>query len=341
MKGHFHKPVSAGSRRRAYCVIAVMLTLLLPFVFASLCMGRYPLKAEKVFQALFDKTNAGTAYSIVWKIRLPRICVSLMVGTALSVAGLLFQMVFHHPMATPDLLGTSSGASFGAAMGILFGWSASSVVLSGFVCGLLSVIPVFLVAGSRRHRGPVGLILTGLVTGSVFSSAVSCIKLLADETNRLPAITYWLMGSLSGVHSSDVLRCAVIMLPVSVFLLLIRYRLNLLSLSDDEAASLGSRIRVLRLGCILCASVLTAASVSVCGVIGWVGLFIPNVCRSLVGEDTRVLLPCSMLAGALFLMLADNVSRTLLATEIPLGILTAAIGAPVFLILYLRRRPEE
>lgn len=329
--------LSRRGRRLSVCLAAV----LLPAMLLSLCMGRYPLSPAAVAEALFAPARSGPAADIVSLIRLPRVCAAVLSGAALSTAGLLFQLVFHHPMATPDLLGTSSGASFGAALGLLAGWSAGAVTVSGFVTGLVSVIPVLLASGSRRGRGTVALILTGLVTGSLFSGAVSCVKLLADESNRLPAITYWLMGSLSGIRVSGAAGIAAVILPVSVFLLLIRYRLNLLDLDDDEAASLGTRVRLLRFVCMLAAALLTAASVSVCGVIGWVGLFIPNLCRALAGSDTRTLLPCTMLAGGLFLLLADNVSRTLLAAEIPLGILTAAIGAPLFLVLYLRGRYAE
>lgn len=341
MRKHAGKSCSADLSKRGRRIVWGMLIVLLPLMLMSVCLGRYPLNPGDVLKVLFTGDKTGTAYTIVKSIRLPRICTALMTGMALSVAGLLFQMVFHHPMATPDLLGTSSGASLGAALGILAGWSAAAVTTCSFIFGLVSVFPVLLIAGRRQRGGQVGLILTGLVIGSVFSSIVSCIKLLADESNRLPAITYWLMGSLSGVRASDALCSALVIAPIAVLLLLIRYRLNLLSMSNDEAASLGSRIRLLRLVCILCASILTAVSVSVCGVVGWVGLFIPNLCRSLSGEDTRILLPCSMLTGGLYLMLIDNICRTLLTSEIPLGILTAAIGAPLFLILYMRGRREE
>lgn len=341
MKSRADRAPATELQRRCRCLCVCLAAVLLPAMLLSLCIGRYPLSPAEVVKALFVPAQSGPAADIVCLIRLPRVCTAVLSGIALTTAGLLFQLMFHHPMATPDLLGTSSGASFGAALGLLAGWSTAAVMAGGFVTGLLSVIPVILLAGSRRNRGTVALILTGLVTGSLFSGAVSCIKLLADESNRLPAITYWLMGSLSGIRASGTVGVAAVILPVSVLLLLIRYRLNLLDLNDDEAASLGTRIRLLRFACMLAAALLTAASVSVCGVIGWVGLFIPNLCRALVGEDTRTLLPCTMLAGGLFLLLADNVSRTLLVTEIPLGILTAAIGAPLFLVLYLKGRYVE
>ncbi|MDO5435064.1 MAG: iron ABC transporter permease [Clostridia bacterium] len=341
MKSRTDKASAADLPRRGRLLILCLAAALPLAMLLSLCLGRYPLSPSAAFGALFAPEQSGTTADIVRLIRLPRVCAAALCGAALSSAGLLFQLVFHHPMATPDLLGTSSGASFGAALGLLCGWSTAAVTVSGFAAGLLSVIPVILTAGKYRGRGTVTLILTGLVTGSLFSGAVSCIKLLADESNRLPAITYWLMGSLSGIRVPDVWNIAAVILPVSVLMLLIRYRLNLLDLNDDEAASLGTRIRLLRFACMLAAALLTAASVSVCGVIGWVGLFIPNLCRALSGEDTRTLLPCTMLAGGLFLLLADDVSRTLLVAEIPLGILTAAIGAPLFLVLYLKGRYAE
>ncbi|MBO2517462.1 MAG: ABC transporter permease [Clostridiales bacterium] len=334
------KTENAARRNRGRLLIPVLLAALPLMMLLSLCLGRYPLSPGAVLGSLFAP-GSGAAAGIVWNIRLPRVCAAVLTGAALSAAGLLFQLVFRHPMATPDLLGTSSGASFGAALGLLLGWVPAAVIAGGFAAGLISVIPVLLLAGIRREKSPVGLILTGLVTGSLFSGAVSCIKLLADESNRLPAITYWLMGSLNGVREADVLRCAAVILPVCALLMLTRYRLNLLDLTDDEAASMGARIRLIRGGCMLCAAVLTAASVSVCGVIGWVGLFIPNLCRRITGEDTRVMLPCAVLAGGAFLLVMDDLSRTLLTTEIPLGILTAAVGAPLFLLIWLKGRREE
>ena len=331
--------VSLQEKRRRRLLWGLLAFLLLLMAF-SLCIGRYPLSLNVIWKALFSPGIEGTEEKIILSIRLPRVCGAVLVGAGLSGAGLLFQMVFHHPMATPDLLGTSSAASFGAALALLLGGGTATVTASGFVWGIVSALPVMLL--SRKPRGGrIGLILTGLVIGSLFSGAVSCIKLLADESNRLPAITYWLMGSLSGVRMGDVLPCACVILPICAALLLIRYRLNLLNLSQEEALSMGIRIHLLRGTCLLGGVLMTAASVSLCGVVGWVGLFLPNLCRRLVGDNTRLLLPCTLLTGGLFLLMMDNLSRTLLATEIPLGILTAALGAPSFLLLYLGRSSED
>ena len=241
------------------------------------------------------------------------------------------------PDMAPDILGASSGACFGAALAILLGFQRLGVTAAAFAASLATVALVYVLARGIRGNQVVNLLLAGIMISSLFSAGTSYIKLVADPTNQLPAITYWLMGSLSGTRMKDV---TFALLPVAlgaVPLLLLRWRVNLLTLSEEEARSMGVNTTALRLVVILCATVLTAASVSVSGMIGWVGLVIPHLSRKLVGSDCRRLLPASMLLGAIFLLLVDNVSRNLLAVEIPIGILTAFIGAPFFIYLMTRK----
>ena len=273
----------------------------------------------------------------VISIRLPRILTACLVGCSLSAAGAAFQGVFKNPMASPDILGASSGAAFGAALAILLGVSTQFITIFAFVSSILTVVLVFLIAQRAPGQRTVNLILAGIMVGSLFSAGTSYLKLVADPSNQLPAITYWLMGSLSGVRLSSILPAAIPMAAGLVPLLLLRWRLNLLSLGESEARALGVNTDLLRAVLILCATLITAASISVSGVIGWVGLVIPHLCRKLIGSDNRGLLPCSMLVGASFLLFVDDVSRNLLATEIPIGILTAVIGAPFFIWLLLRK----
>lgn len=318
--------------------IALVATAVLSFG-----LGRYPIGVGDLLRMLasrivpVEQTWTARMEAIVFNVRLPRILLACMVGCCLSSAGAAYQGVFQNPMASPDILGASAGASFGAALAILLDGTTRMVTLSAFVFSLITVGLVWLV--SRRARGArvLGLILSGIMISSLFQAGTSLIKLVADPNNQLPAITYWLMGSLAGARQADVAFAALPM-AIGLFpLLLLRWRINLLTLGDEEARTLGVNVGVVRLLVILSATLVTAAAVSVSGTIGWVGLVIPHLARRLVGNNYRHLMPASMLFGALFLLIVDNVSRNLLATEIPLGILTAFVGAPFFLYLITRR----
>ena len=265
--------------------------------------------------------------TIVLNIRMPRIIMACLVGCCLASAGACYQGVFQNPMAAPDLLGASTGACFGAALAILHGRSSAMITLYAFFFSLLTVLLVFVIGQRAPGQKTVNLILAGIMVSSLFSAGTSYIKLVADPGSKLPEITYWLMGSLSGTRGVDI-RFAI--LPMALGLI---PRLNLLTLGEEEARALGINTALLRLIVVVCATLVTAASVSVSSLIGWVGLVIPHLCRRYIGNDYRKLLPASMLFGATFLLLVDNISRNLLAVEIPIGILTAFIGAPFFIYL--------
>ena len=330
-------------RARPLCRVCLMALALVLLFLLSFVWGRYDVPLGQVVRILLSRVFAvaqtwtDNMAIVVWNVRMPRILLACLVGCALSAAGTGYQTVFQNPMAAPDILGASSGACFGAALAILTGQSSVMVTVFAFLSSLLTVVLVYLIGSHTRGNRVVSILLAGIMVGSLFSAGTSYIKLVADPTNQLPAITYWLMGSLSGTRMKDV---TFALLPVAlgaVPLLLLRWRVNLLTLSEEEARSMGVNTTALRLVVILCATVLTAASVSVSGMIGWVGLVIPHLSRKLVGSDCRRLLPASMLLGAIFLLLVDNVSRNLLAVEIPIGILTAFIGAPFFIYLMTRK----
>ncbi|MBR3136232.1 MAG: iron ABC transporter permease [Clostridia bacterium] len=340
---------SEKKTRRALLWLGFVLLILFLLSFS---LGRYgvpPRQVVKILGTRFCELFAGRGAlprswtkemeTVVINIRLPRIVMACLVGCALSAAGTAFQGVFHNPMASPDILGASSGAAFGAALAILLGASTRMITLSAFGFGLLTVGLVMLVA----HRAPgarlINLILAGIILSSLFNAGTSYIKLVADPSNQLPQITYWLMGSLSGTRLPDVPLAFLPMGLGLVPLFLLRWQLNLLSLGENEAKALGVNTSRVRLVLLLSATLITAASVSFSGMIGWVGLVVPHLCRKLLGSDHRYLMPGSFLCGAAFLLLVDNVSRNLLAVEIPIGILTALIGAPFF--LYLITRKEE
>lgn len=319
-----------------------MASALLALFLLSFVMGRYGVPLGQVVRILLsgvlplEQTWTGNMAIAVLNVRLPRILLACLVGCGLSAAGTGYQTVFQNPMAAPDILGASSGACFGAALAILTGQGAVMITVFAFLASLLSVALVYLVGNHTRGNRVVNLLLAGIMVGSLFSACTSYIKLVADPTNQLPQITYWLMGSLSGTRMGTVKFAAVCMAVGLMPLLLLRWRMNLLTLSPDEARAMGVHTDRLRLAVILSSTVLTAAAVSVSGMIGWVGLVIPHLSRRIVGSDCRRLMPMACLFGAAFLLLVDNMARCLTATEIPIGILTAFVGAPFFIYLMVR-----
>ena len=319
-----------------------MASALLALFLLSFVVGRYGVPLGQVVRILLSgvlplgQTWTDNMAIAVLNVRLPRILLACLVGCGLSAAGTGYQTVFQNPMAAPDILGASSGACFGAALAILTGQGAVMITVFAFLASLLSVALVYLVGNHTRGNRVVNLLLAGIMVGSLFSACTSYIKLVADPTNQLPQITYWLMGSLSGTRMGTVRFAAVCMAVGLVPLLLLRWRMNLLTLSPDEARAMGVHTDRLRLAVILSSTVLTAAAVSVSGMIGWVGLVIPHLSRRIVGSDCRRLMPMTCLFGAAFLLLVDNMARCLTATEIPIGILTAFVGAPFFIYLMVK-----
>jgi iron complex transport system permease protein len=316
--------------------------ILIAVFILSFALGRYGVSAAQVVRILIgriapiEKTWTAEMETVVVNIRLPRIFMASMVGMSLSAAGAAYQGVFQNPMASPDILGASSGAAFGTALFILMGFSARAILPGAFAASLCAVGAACLVARCAPGLRVANLILAGVMIGSLLTAGISYVKLVADPSDELPKITYWLMGSLSGSTRADVAFALFPMALGLIPLFLVRWQLNLLALGDEEAQTLGVNVRFLRVLVIACATLVTAASVSVSGMIGWVGLVVPHLCRKLVGSDYRSLMPASLIAGAAFLLVVDDVSRTLRATEIPIGILTALIGAPFFLYLLVR-----
>jgi len=308
--------------------------------FGSFLLGRYGVGLKSLFGILFSRAKEGAGFTateatVVRNIRLPRIVVAALVGAALSAAGASYQGMFRNPMVSPDLLGASTGAGFGAALGILLGFDYFGITLMAFCFGLGAVALACLVSRASRLSSALSMVLAGVMIGSLFSACTSFVKYVADTEEQLPAITYWLMGSLSAVKRKDMLFALFPILLGLAPLMLLRWRINLLTLSEAEARAMGINTRRLRLAVILCATLVTSAAVSVSGMIGWVGLVIPHFCRMLFGCDYRRIIPASVLMGSTFLMLVDDLARVLTAGELPLGILTSFVGAPVFLYLIL------
>lgn len=323
--------------RRTVLILGLILGL---GILLSFSLGRYPVPPGELLGILGSRLGLPISpfwteamEAAVWNIRLPRVLLSVLVGGCLAAAGAAYQGVFQNPMASPDILGASAGAGFGAALAILLGFSSFFITLSAFAASLLTVALVFTVSRHAKGDRVLGLVLAGIMVSSLFQAGTSFIKLVADPGNKLPQITYWLMGSLSGAGWGDFQFVVLPVLLGLMPLLLLRWRLNVITMGDDEARALGVNAHRVRLGIVVCATLVTASAVSVSGMIGWVGLVIPHMMRRLVGSDYRYLMPASILGGGLFLLLVDNVSRNASASGIPIGILTAFIGAPFFLWL--------
>ena len=315
------------------------LLALLAAVLAALSVGRFPI-APAQLPAILLGGDESPAALVFWNIRLPRVAAAMLVGAALAAAGAAFQAMFRNPLASPDLLGVSAGASLGAVLGIFLGLPVVAIQGLAFAGGIAAVAAVAALAGAVRSQGdPVlVLILAGIALGALMGAGISLLKILADPYSQLPAITFWLLGTLSAATPGDILTAAPLALIGLAGLFLIRWRLNLLTLGEDEARALGVNTTALRAGAVALATLCTAAVTALAGAVGWIGLVVPHMARMLGGPDLRRLMPLSMILGAAFLLAVDTVARSAGRLEIPLGILTAMLGTPLFLWLLARAR---
>lgn len=334
---------SAASRRARFVVLALAL-ILIGTTAISLLLGRYPIDPAQAVAMLvnqivpLDPIWTEQQVTLFFNVRLPRILLALMVGCCLACAGAAYQGTFQNPLVSPDILGASQGAAFGAAVAILLGVSSFTTSLFAFGFSLITVLLVLLISTRARGNHMMVVVLAGVMVSSLFQAGVSYAKLVADPTDELADIIYWLMGSLTGANMRDIGMVFPIMLIGCATLFALRWRINILTMGDDEAATMGVNARRTRIVVIIAATLVTAASVCVTGMIGWVGLVIPHLCRMLVGADYRRLIPASMLMGASFLLIVDDVARLATTAEIPIGILTAFVGAPFFLYLITRKK---
>ena len=324
--------------------VVFLVALPLVLFYVSLFVGRYFVDPLTVVRILLSRVLPITpswpsaAELIIIQIRFPRAVLAGCVGAGLSVSGAAFQGMFRNPLVSPDILGVSAAAGFGAALAILLSTNAVELQLLAFVFGLAGVALTYLIARVYKTTPVLMLVLSGVVVAAFFSALISGAKYIADPESKLPAITYWLLGSFNRTSLKDILTVVPAILLGTVGLLLVRWRLNVLAMGDEEARSLGIRTESLKAIVIVCTTVITSAAVSISGIVGWVGLVIPHVGRMFVGPNHRVLLPTTLALGAAFLLIIDDVARTVTAQEIPLGILTAVIGAPFF--AYLLRRTK-
>ena len=309
------------------------------FIFAliiSFAIGRYSISPISLLKALFGFTITAQEKTIIFNLRLPRIIIATFLGAGLSLSGLVYQGIFQNPMVSPDLLGSTSGAGFGAALAILLGLSYLEITLVSFLFGILAVSFVLLISSRVRGNPTLTLVLSGMMVSSVFSALISFIKLIADPEEALPQITYFLMGTLSSVRKEDILPVVIWIVIAIVPIVILRWSLNIMTQGEEEAKALGVNTKAVRLASIISATIVTATATSLCGMISYVGLVIPHLVRMITGCDYRKTVPASILLGSSFLLLVDTISRSIATVELPIGILTSLIGAPFFLYLIVR-----
>lgn len=333
----------SGFRLRTGLVIASLSLLLIFCVLYSITLGRYSVSLGNVWLILWDNVVPARAPSwtpveadVVESIRLPRVLAALLVGSGLALSGAALQGLFRNPLIDPGIIGVTAGAGFGGTLAILLVGGGTVVLGTAFGFGLASLLLVRFLASVRGRTSTLTFVLAGVVVSAFFKSAISIIKLLADPHQKLPAITYWLMGSIAATGYGDLGLMALAILPPAIVIFLLRYQINILSLGEDKARALGSPIETVQWTIFAAVSFISAGIVATSGIIGWVGLVIPHVARALVGPDHVRLLPVSALIGAIYLLLVDDIARTATVAELPIGIITALIGVPVFAVI-LRR----
>lgn len=317
--------------------VGVIVMLLIVSMLVAVTVGRYRIPLRDIVKAFSGQVIEDRyTRTVLFNIRIPRMLLALIAGAGLSVAGAAFQSMFSNPLATPDTLGVATGASFGATLAILFRFPSIGIQLMAFVMGAVAVGIVYLISRVKGESSIIMLILSGMVISALFDAMVSLLKYVADPEEVLPEITYWLMGSLSGTGYDDLMLGSPALIVGTLMLFLLRWKMNVLSLHEDEARALGVNLKLVRTLTITASTMITAATIAMCGKVGWVGLLVPHVSRMIFGNNNKYVIPASIGLGASFLLVIDTLARSLTAAEIPISILTAVIGAPFFIIL-LRR----
>ncbi len=331
-------------KKGRFTPLAVILMFVLPVVIGlgCICVGRMEIPISDVLKtigAIFTGQETDVQnYSIIVNLRLPRILMAIIVGAGLTCAGNTFQSLFSNPLATPDILGVTSGTCVGAILAIILSCGILGTQLIALAFGLVSVLFTIKIAGRNKNGSMIYLVLAGVIASSLFNAIGSLLKYTADPQDKLPEITYWLMGSFTSATYQKLLIGSPLIIVGIVIIYLLRWRLNILALSEDEAKASGIDLKKTRMIFILASTLITASAVSMCGQIGWIGLLIPHCARMLVGSNNRYVVPLSISLGASFMILIDTLSRSLTVIELPLSVLTAIIGAPVFILLLNRSK---
>jgi iron complex transport system permease protein len=333
------------ARLRTWAIVVLLSMLLVAFATYSITLGRYDIAVIDVWRIVWDNvvpaerpTWTAVQADVVEVIRLPRILAALLIGAGLAISGAALQGLFRNPLVDPSIIGVTSGAGFGGTVAILLVGGGYPVLAAAFACGIGSLLVVKALASVKGRTSTLTLVLAGVIVSAFFEAAISIVKLLADPHQKLPAITYWLMGSIAATNYRDLALMALAIIPPSIVIFLLRYQINILSLGEDKARALGSPIETVQWTIFVAVSFISAGVVATSGIVGWVGLVIPHIARMLVGPSFDRLLPTALLLGASYLLLVDTLARTMARIEVPIGILTAVIGAPFFLWLLARGR---
>ncbi len=326
-------------RKRFSLVLLALGILSVFFFFISISVGRAGITNPlMILRSVFVKSEENKQMILIFQnIRVPRACASFLVGACLAISGFVYQTTFNNKLVSPDILGVSSGCCVGAGIAILFGMSAGLIRLFAFIFGFGAVAVALLLPKLFRNHSALTLVLSGIIVGSFMDSVLALIKYAADKQEKLADIIFWIMGSLVGIQSNEVLLSAAICFFPFIILLLMGWRINAISLGPDEAKSLGLNYKLNRLVIIVCATLLTANCVSISGCVGWIGLVIPHISRAFVGDDSRLGIPVSAISGGLFLLIVDTVSRLISVNEVPLSIITGFVGAIIYTIVLARR----
>ncbi len=326
--------------------VAALVLALAGAILLALCSGRYLIGPGDVVRSLaaFVTSSAPSdpsGYNVVVNLRVPRICAAALVGAALSLAGVSYQSIFRNPLAAPDLLGVTQGSCVGASLAIVLGLGTVWIQVASFVLGISSLLLVVSIPRLIRRSSNVTLVLAGIIVGGFMQAIIGLLKYVADPETQLPDIVFWQLGSLAKVTGASVLAVVPVFAVATVVLVAFRWRLNLLTLDEAESRSLGVNIRIERAVVVLCATLLTAAAVSLSGTIGWVGLVVPHAARLIVGNNNARCMPVAALLGGIFMLVIDTLARSLSPGEIPLGILTGLVGTPFFVFILARRSGES
>lgn len=338
--------VNKKERKKVCFVVLCILTVLLTLSVCSIAFGQYSLNffdtlkalSNIIFNTKYDVPQ--TAEKVIQYIRMPRTVAAFLVGSSLAVAGAAYQTTFNNKLVSPDVLGVSAGSCVGAAISILCGVGSYFVGIFAFVSGMLSVFLALLLPKLFRSNKTITLVLSGIIVGSLMDSIIGVIKFISDKDDKLAEITFWMMGSLAGITFKEIISALPIYAIAIAGLFLLRWKMNTLSLGESEAKSLGLNYRLYRLLVIVCSTLLTAASVSLCGNVGWIGLVVPHISRAIVGSDNRYSIPISFLFGGTFMILVDMLSRNLTVNEIPLSIITGILGTVIYAVVLIKRGRE-
>ena len=324
------------NRKNKWTLLVLSVALLFVFALALMC-GRYKIPISDIINVLTGQEANLSSYNVLIYLRIPRTLAAILVGASLALSGAVYQSTFNNPLVSPDVLGVSSGAAVGASIAILLNFSYFGITVLSLIMGVISVCIALILPKLIRNTSMLSLVLSGIIVNAIMNSLLGLVKYLVDGTDKLSSITFWMMGGFSNIKYTDVLYLLPIVVVCCTILLLLRWRINVLSLGKEGSITSGVKYRLVRMVIIVCTTLLTAVSVSVSGSISWIGLAMPHIARLLCGNDNRFTLPCTMLCGSIFMVVVDILSRCISVNEIPLSIMTGILGAVIYISVLIKK----